>query len=112
MKKHRNHSDRASALQVSISVALISILAALLASGFRAAPVTDGGENTIVTAVAGVNQGVPNEGLAPLSVPLASPSQAPSPTPQPIPTPAPPQFYSTGSLNTGRFEHTATLLSN
>ena len=42
MKKRQNNSARASALQIALSIALLSMSAVLLASSFRATPATRG----------------------------------------------------------------------
>src|SRR4030081_2275126 len=42
MKKHQNNSTRASALQITLSVALLSVSAILFATSFKAAPAVTG----------------------------------------------------------------------
>ena len=97
MKKQQNNSSRAWALQIALSVALLSISAVLLASSFKATPASSGLSAPITPVAAGGNQ------LA-----IAGPASAPSL----FSVDAPFTFDNTGSLNTARRDHTATLLSN
>ena len=97
MKKQQNNSTRAWALHVALSIALLSISAVLLASSLKATPATRGlsapinpvaaGDKDLVTAGAASAQGL-------------------------FPADAPFTFGDTGSLNTARYGHTATLLPN
>src|SRR5207248_4670933 len=97
MKKQQNNSTRAWALHVALSIALLSISAVLLASSLKATPATRGlsapinpvaaGDKDLVTAGAASAQGL-------------------------FPADAPFTFGDTGSLNTARYAHTATLLPN
>ena len=80
--KKQNNSARAWALQITLSAALISISAVLLASTFKAAPAASG----VSAAIAPALEGDKN--------------------------PASGTWTVTGSLNTGRLAHTATLLPN
>src|SRR6266568_1427373 len=97
MKKQQNNSAHASALLVALSVAMLSISAVLLASSFKATPASSGLSAPITPVAAGGNQ------LA-----IAGPASAPSL----FSVDAPFTFDNTGSLNTARRDHTATLLSN
>ena len=96
MKKRRNNSTRASALQITLSAALISISAILLASTFKAAPAASGLSAPIAPALEG------DKDLA-----IAGPVSGPTLSAVDAFT-----FDNTGSLNTARVHHTATLLSN
>ena len=97
MKKQQNNSTRAWALQIALSVALLSISAVLLASSFKAGPAASGLSAPIKPIAAGGN------GLV-----IAGPA-----SPQGLfPADAPFTFSNTGSLTTARFYHTATLLPN
>ena len=95
MKKQQNNSTRAWALQIALLVALLSISAVLLASSFKATPVASGLSVPIEAVAAGDNDLV-IAGLA--SARSLSPADAPF------------TFSNTGSLNTVRYGHTATLL--
>ena len=97
MKKQRNNSTRAWALQVALSVALLSISAVLVASSFKATPATRGLSAPIKPVAAGDKDLVI---AGPASVQSLSPADAPF------------TFGNTGSLNTARDGHTATLLPN
>src|SRR5881275_2961609 len=97
MKKQQNNSTRAWALQIALSVALLSISAVLLASSFNATPASSGLRARITPVAAGGNQ------LA-----IAGPASAQSL----FPVDAPFTFDNTGSLSTARYGHTATLLPN
>ena len=97
MKKQQNNSIRAWALQVALSVALLSISAVLLASSFKAAPATRGLSAPINLGAAGDNDLV-----------IAGQASFQSL----FPADAPFTFGNTGSLTTARYGHTATLLSN
>ena len=97
MKKQQNNSTRAWALQVALSVALVSISAVLVASSFKATPATRGLSAPIQPAVAGNNDLMI---AGPASARTLSPADAPF------------TFSDTGSLNIPRFRHTATLLPN
>src|SRR5438046_36573 len=61
MKKLKNHSTRASALQVTLSVALLSVSAILFASSFKAAPpaAPAGAQPAVVAATGPVSQNAP-----------------------------------------------------
>jgi WD40 repeat protein len=97
MKKRQKNFSGASALQITLSVALISISAILLASSFKAAPAASG----LSTGIAPSTEGGKNPGIAgPASVPSLSRLDTPF------------TFSYTGSLNTARYVHTATLLHN
>ena len=50
MKKRQNNSARASVLQITLSVALLSVSAILFASSFRAAAPAPGGQQSIILA--------------------------------------------------------------
>ena len=91
MKKQQNNSIRAWALQVALSVALLSISAVLLASNFKAAP-------------APINPGAAGDNDLVIAGPASSQSLSPAD--------APFTFGNTGSLTTARDCHTATLLPN
>ena len=97
MKKQQNNSTRAWALHVALSIALLSISAVLLASSFKAAPATRGLSAPINPVAAGGKDLV-----------IAGPASAQSLSP----ADAPFTFSNTGSLNTARCDHTATLLPN
>ena len=97
MKKRQKNSTGASALQITLSIAVISISAILLASSFKAAPAASG----LSAAIAPGAQG--DKDLA-----IAGP--APVPSLSPLDTPF--TFSNTGSLTTARLSHTATLLPN
>src|SRR5205085_2059459 len=90
-------STRAWALQIALSIALLSISAVLLASSFKATPARSGLSAPLTTVAAGGNQ------LA-----IAGPASALSL----FSVDAPFTFDNTGSLNTARYGHTATLLPN
>ena len=87
MKKQQNNSIRAWALQVALSVALLSISAVLLASSFKATPATRGLSAPITPVAAGDNDLV-------IAGPASSQSLSPAD--------APFTFSNTGSLNTAR----------
>ena len=89
MKKQQNNSIRAWALQVALSVALLSISAVLLASSFKATPATTGLSAPINPVAAGDNDLV-------IAGPASSQSLSPAD--------APFTFSNTGSLNTARAE--------
>src|SRR5205823_12358740 len=97
MKRQQNNSTRASALLVALSIALLSISAVLLASSFKAAPASSGLSAPITPVAAGGNQLAT---AGPVSALSLSPADAPF------------TFDNTGSLNTARYGHTATLLPN
>src|SRR6266478_8008026 len=97
MKKQQNNSTRGWALQVALSIALLSISAVLLASSFKATPATRGLSATTKPVAAGDKELV-------IAGPASSQSLSPAY--------APFTFGNTGSLNTGRYWHTATLLPN
>src|SRR4029077_15786213 len=97
MKKQQNNSTHAWALHVALSIALLSISAVLLASGFRASPATKGLSAFSAPAAAGHKE--------PTIEQLASIPSLPA-------VDAPFTFNNTGSLITARFIHTATLLNN
>jgi hypothetical protein len=96
MKKRRNNSTRASALQITLSAALISISAILLASTFKAAPAASDLSAPIAPALEG------DKDLA-----IAGPVSGPTLSAVDAFT-----FDNTGSLNTARVHHTVTLLPN
>ena len=88
MKKQQNNSIRAWALQVALSVALLSISAVLLASAsFKAAPVTS-------ELSAPINPGAAGDKDLMTAGPAFSQSLSPAD--------APFTFSNTGSLNTAR----------
>jgi len=97
MKKQQNNSTHAWALHVALSIALLSISAVLLASGFRASPATKGLSAFSAPAAAGHKE--------PTLEQLASIPSLPA-------VDAPFTFNNTGSLTTARLIHTATLLNN
>ena len=97
MKKQQNNSTRAWALHVALSIALLSISAVLVASSFKATPATSGLSAPIKPVAAGDKDLV-----------IAGPASAQSLSP----ADAPFTFSNTGSLNTARDDHTATLLPN
>jgi uncharacterized delta-60 repeat protein len=96
MKTRRSNSTRASVLQINLSTALISISAILLASTFKAAPAASRLSAPIAPALEGTKDLAIN---GPVSGPTLSVVDAFT-------------FDNTGSLNTARVHHTATLLSN
>src|SRR5258705_2113445 len=97
MKKKQNNAAGTWALQIALSVALLSISAVLMASSFKATPATSGLSATVQPAVAGNNDLMIT---GPASAQTLSPGDAPF------------TFSDTGSLNIPRFLHTATLLPN
>src|SRR5258707_576877 len=97
MKKQRNNSTRAWALHVALSIALLSISAVLVASSFNAKPAMSGSSASIKPVAAGAKDLVIGGAASSQSLPPAD---------------APFTFGNTGSLNTGRTFHTATLLPN
>src|SRR5436309_2730467 len=97
MKKQQNNSTRAWALQIALSVALLSISAVLLASSFKATPATSGLSATTKPVAAGDKDLVI---AGPVSALSLSPADAPF------------TFDNTGSLGAARYFHTATLLPN
>ena len=97
MKKQQNNSTRAWALHVALSLALLSISAVLLASSFKAAP-----------AARGLNAPINPVGAGSKDLMIAGPASSQSLSP----ADAPFTFGNTGSLNTARSRHTATLLPN
>src|SRR5437763_331719 len=97
MKKQQNNSMRGWALHVALSIALLSISAVLLASSFKATPATRGLSAPINPVAAGDRE---------LVIAGTESSQSLSPVYAPF------TFGNTGSLNTGRYWHTATLLPN
>src|SRR5437773_11640119 len=97
MKKQQNNSTRGWALHVALSIALLSISAVLLASSFKATPATRGLSAPINPVAAGDKELV-------ITGPASSQSLSPAY--------APFTFGNTGSLDTGRYWHTATLLPN
>src|ERR1700692_3527770 len=97
MKKQQNNSSRAWALQIALSIALLSISAILLASSFSVTPATSGLSATTKPVAAGDEDLVIAGPVSPLSL---SPADAPF------------TFGNTGSLGTAREYHTATLLPN
>src|SRR5438477_461175 len=97
MKKQQNKSTHAWALQVALSVALLSMSAVLLASSFKAAPAASG--------------------LSTFSAPAAAGDKEPTceqweSIPRVTAVPAQWTLNTTGSLTTARDYHTATLLPN
>src|SRR6476660_5639955 len=97
MKKQQNNSIHAWALHVALATALLSISAVLLAASFKTTPVTSGMSASIKPVSPG-NQNLLIAG--PVSAHNLSPADAPF------------TFSNTGSLNTARWYHTATLLPN
>src|SRR5436190_1428282 len=97
MKKQQNNSTRAWALHVALSIALLSISAVLLASSLKATPATRGLSAPIKPVAAGDKE---------LVIAGAASAQGL------FPADAPFTFGDTGSLNTARYGHTATLLPN
>ncbi len=97
MKTQKNNSTGAWALQIALSVALLSISAVLLASSFKATPATRGSSATIQPVAAGDKELMM---AGPASAQTLSPADAPF------------TFSNTGSLATARELHTATLLPN
>jgi len=97
MKKQQNNSTRAWALRVALLIALLSISAVLLASSSKTTPATRGLSATMKPVAAG-DKDLVTAGLAP--------SQGLSPADAPF------TFDNTGTLNTARYAHTATLLPN
>ncbi|MGA7273695.1 MAG: kelch repeat-containing protein, partial [Candidatus Udaeobacter sp.] len=98
MKKQQNNSSHAWALQIALSIALLSISAILLAAAsFNAAPPANGLSTPITPVAAGAEDLV-----------IAGPGSIPS---LPVVN-APFTFGNTGSLTTAREQHTATLLPN
>jgi len=95
MKKQQNNSTRAWALQIALSVALLSISAVLLASSFKATPAASGLSAPIEAVAAGDNDLVITGLASAWSL---------------FPADVPFTFSNTGSLNTVRYGHTATLL--
>jgi Galactose oxidase, central domain len=89
MKKRQKNSGSVFALPITLSLALVSIAAILLATSFKAAP----------TGASGKQQGKQKPDVVRMIG--ATPSGD-----------APFTFHNTGSLNTARFDHTATLLPN
>ena len=92
MKKQKNNSTRAWALQITLSVALVSISAVLVASTFKATPATSGLSAPIQPVVTG-DKGLTIAG--PASARTLSPADALF------------TFVNNGSLNTARTDHTA-----
>ena len=98
MKKQQNNSTRAWALHVALSIALLSISAVLFAAAnFNTTPATSGLGAPIKPVAAG------DKDLA-----IAGPASSQGL----LPADAPFTFDNTGSLNTARSLHTATLLPN
>src|SRR5215475_4733786 len=97
MKKQQNKSTRAWALHVALPVGLLSISAVLLAASFKATPSTRELRAPIVPVAAADKDLMIAAGASGRSVSSADASFT---------------FGNTGSLNTARYEHTATLLSN
>src|SRR5439155_4823664 len=97
MKKQQNNSTRGWALHVALSIALLSISAVLLASSFSATPATSRLSATTKPDAAGDKDLVIAGPVSALSLFSAD---------------APFTFGDTGSLNTARYAHTATLLPN
>src|SRR5436309_1829899 len=97
MKKQQNNSTHAWALQIALSVALLSISAVLLASSFKATPARSG-LSAPINPVAASDKDLVIAGLA--SADSLSPADAPF------------TFSNTGSLSTARKVHGATLLPN
>ncbi|MFZ0916796.1 MAG: kelch repeat-containing protein, partial [Candidatus Udaeobacter sp.] len=96
MKKQQNNSSHAWALQIALSITLLSISAILLAAAsFNAAPPANGLSTPITPVAAGAEDLV-----------IAGPGSIPS---LPVVN-APFTFGNTGSLTTARYGHTATLL--
>src|SRR6476620_7150934 len=92
MKTQQNNSSGAWALQIALSVALLSISAVLVASSFKATPATSGLSATIQPVVAGDRD-----------LMIAGPASAQTLSP----AGAPFTFGNTDSLNTARPDHTA-----
>src|SRR5450432_2895224 len=69
MKKRQNNSARASALQITISVALLAVSAILFASSFKAAPTTP--QSGFYPPLPNLPDGVPNP-LITVTVPVAT----------------------------------------
>src|SRR5437868_3620013 len=101
MKKCENNSARAWVPQVTLSLSLLTISAILLASSFKAAPTGDSGLNASVASANDLD-------IAPRNIGQTSPRPGPASSP----AGAPFTFDNTGSLNTARGVHTATLLPN
>src|SRR6266550_2999128 len=97
MKTQKNNSTGAWALQIALSVALLSISGVLVASSFKVAPATNGLSASIQRVVAGDKE-----------LMITGPASAQSL----FPADAPFTFGNTGSLNIARESHTATLLPN
>src|SRR5438552_11390781 len=97
MKKDRNNSARASALQIGLSIAVTLMSAVLLTSTFKAAPAASGLVAPIAPGAGG------DKDLA-----IPGPASVSSLSPLDLPF----TFAYTPSLNTARSEHTATLLPN
>src|SRR5438552_9538167 len=97
MKKDRNNSARASALQIGLSIAVTLMSAVLLTSTFKAAPAASGLVAPIAPGAGG------DKDLA-----IPGPASVSSLSPLDLPF----TFDYTPSLNTARSEHTATLLPN
>ena len=95
MKKQQNNSTHAWALHVALSVALLSISAVLLASGFKPTRAASGLRAAIKPGAAGDKD---------LMIAGAASSRSLSPADAPF------TFGNTGSLTTARYAHTATLL--
>jgi hypothetical protein len=89
MKKRQKNSGSVFALPITLSLALVSIAAILLATSFKAAP----------TGASGKQQGKQKPDVVRMIGTTPSGD-------------APFTFHNTGSLNTARFNHTATLLPN
>ena len=92
MKKQQNNSTRAWALQIALSVALVSISAVLVASTFKATPATSGLSAPIQPVVTGDKELMI---AGPASARTLSPADALF------------TFVNKGSLNTARTDHTA-----
>src|SRR5438552_8170684 len=97
MKKDRNNSARASALQIGLSIAVTLMSAVLLTSTFKAAPAASGLVAPIAPGAGGDKD---------LAIPCPASVSSLSPLDLPF------TFDYTPSLNTARSEHTATLLPN
>src|SRR5438093_7625776 len=95
MKKQQNNSTHAWVLHVALSVALLSISAVLLASGFKPTRAASGLRAAIKPGAAGDKD---------LMIAGAASSRSLSPADAPF------TFGNTGSLTTARYAHTATLL--
>ena len=128
MKKRPNKCARASALQITLSAAVISISAVFLASTFKAAPAASGVSAPIAPALEGdknpasgswtvtgslnTGRGNPTATLLPNGKVLVAGggNRFGVFTSAELYDPASGNWMATGSLNTARFNHTGTLL--